>query len=93
MEAKEIKSSVDEIKKEIILDKESRENWLSEIRNEVKSLIKFKENHGSMHETFNLESKECQDLIDALSLKIYEMMIRWATKKLMQTCRRENNNQ
>lgn len=75
---KEIKTGVDEIKKEIILDKESREKWLSEIRNEVRSLIHSKENTGSSKEIFNLESKECQALIDSVSLKIYERMCKSA---------------
>ena len=74
VEMKEIKTGVEDIKKEIILDKESREQWLSEIRNEVTSLIQSKENTGSSNETFNLESKQCQALIEALSLKIYERM-------------------
>ena len=81
VEVKEVKSGIDEIKKDIILDKESRVKWLSEIRNEIKSLFNSKANTGSTHETFNLESKECQSLIDALSLKIYERMIRWADEK------------
>lgn len=81
VEVKEVKSGIDEIKKEIILDKESREKWLSEIRNEVKSLIRSKENLGSTNEIFNLESQECQALIDALSLKIYENIMKWADEK------------
>ena len=74
VEVKEIKTGVDEIKKEIILDKESRIKWLSEIRNEVRLLINSKENTGSTNETFNLESKDIQTLIDDLSLKIYGRM-------------------
>ena len=78
VEVKEIKTGVEEIKKEIILDKESREQWLSEIQNEVKSLIKSREKTGSTDSTFNLESKEIQALIGTLSLKIYERMCKSA---------------
>ncbi|MCH5241529.1 MAG: hypothetical protein J1F67_03775 [Muribaculaceae bacterium] len=81
VEVKEVKSGIDEIKKEIILDKESRVKWLSEIRNEVKSLIRSKENLGSTNEIFNLESQECQALIDAISFKIYKNIMRWADEK------------
>ena len=81
VEVKEVKSGIDEIKKEIILYKESRVKWLSEIRNEIKSLFNSKANTGSTHETFNLESKECQALIDAISFKIYKNIMRWADEK------------
>ena len=81
VEVKEVKSGIDEIKKEIILDKESRIKWLSEIRNEVKSLIRSKENLGSTNEIFNLESQECQALIDAISFQIYKNIMRWADEK------------
>ena len=81
VEVKEVKSGIDEIKKEIILDKESRIKWLSEIRNEVKSLIRSKEDSGSTNEIFNLESQECQALIDAISFKIYKNIMIWADEK------------
>ena len=81
VEVKEVKSGIDEIKKEIILDKESRVKWLSEIRNEVKSLLRSKEDSGSTNEIFNLESQECQALIDAISFKIYKNIMRWADEK------------
>ena len=81
VEMKEIKTGVEDIKKEIILDKESREQWLSEIRNEIKSIFNSKANTGSTHETFNIESKECQALIDAISCKIYKNIMRWADEK------------
>ena len=80
-EVKEIKTGVEDIKKEIILDKESREQWLSEIRNEVKSIVKSKEDTSSTNGIFNPESKECQALIEALSIKIYENIIRWSDEK------------
>ena len=81
VEVKEVKSGIDEIKKGMILDKESREKWLSEIRNEVKSLIRSKENLESTNEIFNLESQECQALIDDISFKIYKHIMRWADEK------------
>ena len=78
VEVKEVKSGIDEIKKEIILDKESQAQWLSEIRNDVRTLIISKENTSSTNGIFNLESKECHALIDAVSLKIYEQMCKSA---------------
>ena len=81
VEVKEIKTGVEEIKEEIILDKESRDKWLSEIRNEVRLLINSKENTASTERAFNLESLEFQAIIDAISLKIYENIMRWADEK------------
>ena len=81
VEVKEVKSGIDEIKKEIILDKESRVKWLSEIRNEVKSLVTSREDNDSINSIFNLESKEMKIFLDTLSLKIYERIISWADEK------------
>ena len=81
VEVKEVKSGVEEVKKEIILDKEIRVKWLSEIRNEVKSLVTSREDNDSINSSFNLESKEMKIFLDTLSLKIYERIISWADEK------------